>query len=70
MLSIRLDSDTERRLAELAEATGRTKSFYAREAIRAHLEEMEDRYIAIERLERPEERIPLDELEHELELDG
>jgi len=69
MLSIRLDSDTERRLTALAEATGRTKSFYAREAILAHLEEMEDRYIAIERLEKPEKRIPLEELERELGLD-
>jgi len=69
MLSIRLDPDTERRLKALAEATGRTKSFYAREAILAHLDEMEDRFIAIERLERPEKRIPLEELERELGLD-
>ena len=68
MLSIRLDPDLERRLGELARATGRTKSHYVREAILAHLEEMEDRYIAIERLERPAGRVPLGELEDELEL--
>jgi len=69
MLSIRLDADTERRLTALAKATGRTKSFYAREAILAHLDEMEDRFIAIERLEKPEKRVPLEELERELGLD-
>ncbi len=68
MLSIRLDPDTERRLQTLAEATGRTKSHYAREAILTHLEEMEDRYIAIQRLEQPGSRITLEELERELDL--
>ena len=68
MLSIRLDPDTERRLERLARQTGRTKSHYAREAILAHLEDMEDRYIAIQRLERPASRISLEELEEELEL--
>lgn len=66
MLSIRLDPDTERRLSRLAEATGRTKSYYAREAILAHLEEMEDRYLAMQRLEQPGSRISLEELEREL----
>jgi RHH-type rel operon transcriptional repressor/antitoxin RelB len=70
MLSVRLEPQIEDRLEALARATGRTKSFYVREAVLAHLEDMEDRYIAIERLERPAERIPLDELERELELDG
>lgn len=68
MLSIRLDSETEERLEDLAKATGRTKSHYAREAIRVHLDEMEDRYIAIQRLEEPAERVPLEEIEKELEL--
>lgn len=70
MLSVRLDQTTERRLEQLAKATGRSKSFYAREAIRAHLEDMEDRYIAIERLEHPAERIPLEDLEREFDLEG
>jgi RHH-type rel operon transcriptional repressor/antitoxin RelB len=33
MLVIRLDTDTENRLERLAKKTGRTKTFYAREAI-------------------------------------
>lgn len=70
MLSVRLEPQIEERLEALARATGRTKSFYVREAAIVHLEEMEDRYIAIERLERPAERIPLDELERELDLEG
>jgi RHH-type transcriptional regulator, rel operon repressor / antitoxin RelB len=70
MLSIRLDRDTEKRLEDLARTTGRSKSFYVREAILEHLDEMEDRYIAIERLEHPAGRVPLEELERELDLEG
>ncbi len=70
MLSIRLDPEIEERLRQLAEKTGRTKSFYVREAILEHLEEMEDRYLAIDRLEKPARRLTLDEVEQELDLDG
>ena len=70
MLSLRLDPETEKRLADLAARTGRTKTFYVREAIESHLAEMEDRYVAIERLESPARRWSLDELEREVDLDG
>jgi hypothetical protein len=33
------------------------------------MEEMEDRYIAIQRLEQPSGRVTLEELERELDLD-
>lgn len=69
MLSVRLDAETEERLEALAKSTGRSKSYYVREAILAQLDEMEDRYVAIERLERPADRVPLDDLERELGLD-
>lgn len=46
MLAIRLPEEIEDRLSELAKATGRTKTFYAREAILQHLEELEDIYLA------------------------
>ena len=36
----------EERLTKLAERTGRTKTFYAREAIEQHLEDLEDYYRA------------------------
>ncbi|HEV2199813.1 MAG TPA: TraY domain-containing protein [Bryobacteraceae bacterium] len=52
MLSIRLDTEVERRLDALAKLTGRTKSFYARELIEGNLEDLEDRYLAESRLEK------------------
>ncbi len=52
MLALRLPEDIEKRLAALARKTGRTKSFYAREAILEHIEELEDYYLAEERLLR------------------
>lgn len=72
MLAIRLPSDIEERLEALAKATGRTKSYYAREAILEHLEDLEDVYLAeqtLERLRRGEETThSLDDVERELGL--
>ena len=50
MLAIRLPVEIEARLENLAKATGRTKTFYAREAILEYLEDMEDLYIAKQRM--------------------
>ena len=50
MLAIRLPEEIEARLENLAKATGRTKTFYAREAILEYLEDMEDLYIAKQRM--------------------
>ena len=50
MLAIRLPAETEERLARLAKATGRTKTFYAREAILTHLDDLEDLYLTESRL--------------------
>lgn len=69
MLSLRLSNDIESRLGKLAETTGRTKSFYAKEAIVKYLDEMEDTYIAINRLEKPAKRVSLKDVEKELDLD-
>ena len=69
MLAIRLPTDIENRLRVLAEKTGRTKTFYAREAILRHLEDLEDTYLAIERLENPGKRWTQDELERGLDLE-
>ena len=66
MLALRLPDDIEMRLEALAKRTGRTKSFYAREAITRHLDEIEDGYLALDRLERGGPRLTLDELESEL----
>ncbi len=51
MLAIRLPEDIEKRLARLANRTGRTKTFYAREAVLAHLDHLEDIYLAEAALE-------------------
>ena len=50
MLAIRLPDKIEKRLDRLAKRTGRTKTYYAREAILQHLEELEDIYLAEKRL--------------------
>jgi RHH-type rel operon transcriptional repressor/antitoxin RelB len=52
MLAVRLPSEIENRLQVLADATGRTKTYYVREAILEHLEDLEDYYLASEVLER------------------
>ena len=50
MLAIRLPEEIEKRLDALAKETCRTKSFYVREAILEHLDDLEDIYIAEKRL--------------------
>lgn len=70
MLAIRLPDDIEARLAALAAKTGRTKTFYAKEAILEYMDDMEDKYFAIDRLENPGKRWALDELERDLDLDS
>lgn len=69
MLAIRLPKDVEDRLDNLAKQTGRTKTFYAREAIMEHLDDLEDVYLADERLKEPAKRWTQDELEKDLGLD-
>ena len=50
MLAIRLPADLEQRLTALAKATGRTKTFYARQALMEHIDDLEDYYIAEQRM--------------------
>jgi RHH-type rel operon transcriptional repressor/antitoxin RelB len=49
-LSIRLPEDVEARLSRLAAQTGRTKTFYVTEAVREHIDDLEDLYLAEQRL--------------------
>ena len=59
MLAIRLPRSIEKRLEKLARRTGRTKTYYVREAILEHLEDIEDLYLAegaLERVRRGKER--------------
>lgn len=66
MLALRLPLEIEKRLAALAKKTGRTKSFYAREAILQHIEDIEDQYLASKRLANRGKRVSLEQLEDEL----
>lgn len=49
MLAIRLPEEIEARLTDLALKTGRTKTYYARQAILEYLDDMEDLYLAEQR---------------------
>ncbi|WP_342359720.1 type II toxin-antitoxin system RelB family antitoxin [Terrarubrum flagellatum] len=50
MLALKLPPDVETRLEALAKRTGRSKSSFAREAIVEHLDDLEDLYLAEQRL--------------------
>jgi RHH-type transcriptional regulator, rel operon repressor / antitoxin RelB len=64
MLAIRLPHEIESRLAALSKRTGRTKTHYAREAILAYLDDLEDFYLAEERMKRYDESrtVPLEDV--------
>lgn len=72
MLAIRLPEEIEARLDILAKRTGRSKTFYARQAILAHLDDLEDLYLAeqvVRRIRSDDERTStLDEVEARLGL--
>ena len=68
MLAVRLPDEIEARLAALAERTGRSKSSYVREAVREHLDDLEDYYLAVQRLEERLPTISLEEVERRLGL--
>jgi len=72
MLAIRLPEEIEARLETLAKRTGRSKTFYAREAILQHLDDLEDLYLAervVKRIQAGQEQTAgLDEVEARLGL--
>jgi RHH-type transcriptional regulator, rel operon repressor / antitoxin RelB len=72
MLAVRLDPDLEARLTEVARRTGRSKSYYLREALREKIEEMEDIALLEEALRDPDagKTSSLDEVVKRLGLDG
>ena len=74
MTSIRLPNPLEERLNRLAQETGRTKSFYIREALEKSIEDMEDIYLSQQTLERvragKERTYTLKEVEKILEFDN
>jgi len=73
MLGIRLPADVEERLDRLAKRTGRTKTYYARQAILEYLDDLEDIYLAEKRLTDIRtgrtQPVSLDEMSKRLGLD-
>ncbi|NTV67910.1 MAG: ribbon-helix-helix protein, CopG family [Chlorobaculum sp.] len=73
MIGIRIPKSVDQRLDILAKRTGRSKTYYIREAIMEHLDDLEDIYLAeqvLERVRRGEEPVSsIDEVEKRLELD-
>lgn len=70
MLAIRLSDDLEKRLKTLAQKTGRTKTYYAREAITYFLDDIEDKYLALDRLENLQKTWSQEDLEDEVDLEN
>jgi RHH-type rel operon transcriptional repressor/antitoxin RelB len=74
MLAVRLPPSIEKRLEKLARRTGRTKTYYVREAILKHLADLEDLYLAEGTLERirsgEEQTIPLKDVMKRHGLEG
>ena len=74
MLAIRLPADVESRLDTLARRTGRSKTFYAREAILEHLDDMEDLYLAEQQMTEIRAKrlktIPLKEVMKRYDMEG
>ncbi|MGS0740866.1 type II toxin-antitoxin system RelB family antitoxin [Glaciimonas sp. GG7] len=74
MLTIHLPEEIEARLESLAMRTGHSKAFYVRQAILAHLDNLEDLYLAeqvMRRIQSGEERtFTLDEVEAGLGLEN
>jgi RHH-type rel operon transcriptional repressor/antitoxin RelB len=74
MLAIRLPESIEKRLARLAKRSGRTKTFYAREAILRYIEDLEDVYDAERAWERiqsgKDKTIPMEDVLKRYGLDG
>jgi RHH-type rel operon transcriptional repressor/antitoxin RelB len=69
MLAIRLPEELELRLENLAKKTGRTKTFYAREAIVEYIDDLEDYYLAEARSKSAGKNISMSEMKVRLGLD-
>jgi len=69
IVTVRLPGELEKRLEKIAKNTRRPKSFYIKEALERYLVDMEDFYIALDRLSKPGARYySTEEVKRELEL--
>ena len=70
--SIRLSDELDARLERLARVTGRSKSFYVKQALENQIEDLEDLFLARKVAQRVadgrERLIPLEDVERELDL--
>jgi RHH-type rel operon transcriptional repressor/antitoxin RelB len=69
MLAVRLPEQLEHRLTNLADQTGRTKTYYVKKAVEDFLEDREDYLLAVSVLEQKNPSVPLDEVMKGLGLD-
>ena len=71
-VSLRLPEDLNSRLSNLALQTGRSKTFYMLEALKAHLDDLEDVYLAERELEAvragKSKTVPLEEVMKQYDL--
>ena len=69
MLTVRLPKEMEERIERLAKATKRPKSFFVKEALNNYLDDMEDYYEVLKRVnDKDRELITLEELKEALDL--
>lgn len=68
MLAIRLPESIEKRLGQLAQETGLTKTALVREAILEHIDDLEDFFLAESRARKNRKTISLEDVERELGL--
>ena len=69
MLAVRLDPTMDEKLSRLAQETGRSKSYYVKQAISDFLDEREYYLLALAVLERGEPSRPLADVRRELGLE-
>ena len=68
-ISVRVSDDTAGRLGRLAEKTRRPKSFYLKDMLERYIDEYEDAYLALDRLnDRNARYYTTEEIEAELGL--
>ncbi|MEM7045704.1 MAG: ribbon-helix-helix domain-containing protein, partial [Pseudomonadota bacterium] len=70
-IAVRLPEDIASELEEISRETGRSKSYYVREAITKYLEDRADYLDAVRVLEKSKgkKRIPFEQIKRELGLD-
>lgn len=69
-IAVRLQKELYQRLSSLATRTGRSKSFYVKQALARYLEDMEDLYLAVDRIENPGERVSMEEAKKILDVES